>query len=227
VLNQKQFLGCLAEVDTVLFKAADNSECQRFHKDTQLTAILLLGVRCSSLLRALLILFDSGATDAFQVVLRAFEEAWYLAFYLRFVDNGTQASKWLAEQGGTWSVPLGDLIAFAKERGAPNPTIGRDYGRLSEVAHPTKAAAMNSTTNCGERLGFVEATAKLEEERQNEEARFPDALYRLVWLLLDEDKKFIPLHITPKELPLSWKFCDGSKKLEDPKSSAPDVAKGD
>ena len=146
-------------------------------------------------------------------MLRAFEEAWYLAFYLRFGDNSPTASKWLAEKGGSWSVPLGELIAFAKERGAPDPTMGRDYGRLSEVAHPTKAAAMNSVTLCGERLGIDGASAELVEERQNEEARFPDALYRLVWLMLDQDKKFIPVHVK-RDVPLCWKLCEGDKRLE-------------
>ena len=34
------------------------------------------------------------------------------------------------------------------------PTLGRDYGRLSEVAHPTKSAAFNSVTKLS-RLGFA------------------------------------------------------------------------
>lgn len=182
--------------------------------DSQLTAVVLLLLRCCSLLRSLLILFQSGETDGFQVVLRAFEEAWYLAFYLRFGDNRPTASKWLAEKGGSWSAPLGELIAFAKERGAPDPTTGRDYGRLSEVAHPTKAAAMNSVTLRGERLGIDGASAELVEERQNEEARFPDALYRLVWLMLDQDKKFIPVHLKREDVPRCWQFCEGDKRLE-------------
>jgi hypothetical protein len=92
--------------------------------------------------------------------------------------------------------------------------MGRDYGRLSEVAHPTKSAAMNSVTLCGARLGIGGADAELVEEHKNEEARFPDALYRLLWLMVDQDKKFIPLHVNPKNVPLSWKFCDGDERLE-------------
>jgi hypothetical protein len=219
-LDFDQFAECLNEIDRVLFKVADHEDCQRFHKDSQLTAVVVLSLRCSSLLASLVILFKSGATDAFQVVLRAFEEAWYLGFYLRFAENAGLAAKWLAEKGGTWSVPLGELIAFAKERGAPEPTMGRDYGRLSEVSHPTKAAAMNSVTSCGERLGFKEAKAELMEERKNEEARFPDALHRLLWLLLDEDKRFISVHVTQNDVPLSWKFVDGDSRLEAPSQGA-------
>jgi hypothetical protein len=90
----------------------------------------------------------------------------------------------------------------------------RDYGRLSEVAHPTKSAAMNSATLCGARLGIEGASAELIAEHQNEEARFPDALYRLLWVLVDQDQKFIPLHVAASDVPLCWKFCKGDERLE-------------
>jgi hypothetical protein len=213
-LDYEQIGACLEEIDRALFRVADHEDCQRFHVDTQLTAVVLLLLRCSSLLRALLILFRSGETDAFQVVLRAFEESWYLAHDLRLAEHSGRASRWLAEENDSWAARLGKLITFARGRGLPNPSIGRDYGRLSEVAHPTKSAAMNSVTLCGARLGIDGADAELVEERKNEEARFPDALYRLLWLMVDQDKKFIPLHVEAKNVPLSWKFCDGEKRLE-------------
>ncbi len=220
-VNFEQFTVCLDEVDFALFKVAERDECNRFHVDSQLTAVVLLLARCSSLLRSLMTLLRSGETDSFQVVLRAFEEAWYLAFYLRFGDNDATAAKWLAEKSGTWSVPLGDLIIFAKDRGAPDPTIGRDYGRLSEVAHPTKAAAMNSATLCGERLKIEGASAELVEERRNEELRLPDALNRVVWLMLDQDKRFIPLGLKQESLAKCWKFCACDQQVE----SAPSAPK--
>jgi hypothetical protein len=105
-------------------------------------------------------------------------------------------------------------MEFAKERGLPDPTMGRDYGRLSLVAHPTKSAAENSVALCGTRLRIAGADAELVEERKNEEARFPDALYRVFWLMVDQDKKFIPLRVKATDVPLCWKFCDGDKRLE-------------
>jgi hypothetical protein len=210
-LDHKQFDACLNEIDSVLFRLADHDDCQRFNKDSQLSAVILLLVRCSSLLRSLLIIFRSDAVDAFQVVVRAFEESWYLAYYLRFAENNGKAARWLAGENDSWSADLGALMDFAKERGLPSPSMGRDYGRLSEVAHPTKSAAMNSVTLTAVRLGIEGADGELVEERKSEEARFPDALYRLVWLMVDEDKKFIPLHLKPTDVPLCWKFCDGDK----------------
>jgi hypothetical protein len=213
-LDRTQFAACLNEVDRCLFNAASHEDCNGFHKNTQLTAVLTLLVRCSSLLRSLLQLFESGATDSFQVVLRAFEESWYVAFYFRFQDQHVTAAKWQAEIGGKWSPPISELVEFAKARGVPEPTMGRDYGRLSEVAHPTKSAAFNSVTLCGARLQIPAAIAELAEERKNEEDRFPDALYRLVWLMLDGDRQFIALHISEKDLPLCAKYVKLDKHLE-------------
>jgi len=213
-LDKKLFADCLDEMDRCLFNAAAHDDCAGFHKNTQLTAVLTLLVRCSSLLRSLLQLFESGATDSFQVVLRAFEESWYLAFYFRFQDQHVNAAKWQADVGGKWSPPIGELVEFAKARGVPEPTMGRDYGRLSEVAHPTKSAAFNSVTLCGARLKIPAAIAELAEERKNEEDRFPDALYRLVWVMLDGDKGFIALHISEKDLPQCSKYVELDKHSE-------------
>lgn len=213
-LDYEQIGACLDEIERALFRVADHGDCQRFHLDTPLTAVVLLLLRCSSLLRSLLALFRSGEADAFQVVLRAFEESWYLAHYLRFAEHSGRAARWLAGENDSWSADLGTLMTFARERGLPNPSMGRDYGRLSEVAHPTKSAAMNSVTLCGARLGIDGADGELIEERQNEEARFPDALYRLLWLMVDQDNKFIPLHVKPTDVPLCWKLCGGDKRLE-------------
>ncbi len=213
-LDIKLFADCLDEMDRCLFNAAAHDDCAGFHKNTQLTLVLTLLVRCSSLLRSLLQLFESGATDSFQVVLRAFEESWYLAFYFRFQDQHVNAAKWQAEVGDQWSPPIGELVEFAKARGVPEPTLGRDYGRLSEVAHPTKSAAFNSVTLCGARQKIPAAITELAEERKNEEDRFPDALYRLVWVMLDADKEFIALHISEKDLPNCSKYVELDKHSE-------------
>jgi hypothetical protein len=213
-LDHEQVEACLNEIDHALFKVADHNQCQLFHAETQLSAVLMLLVECCSLLRSLLILFRSGETDAFQVVLRAFEESWYLAHDLRLVEHKGRASRWLAEENDSWAARLGRLMAFARARGLPDPTMGRDYGRLSEVSHPTKSAAMNSVTRCGARLGIDGADAELVEERENEEARFPDALYRLLWLMVDQDARFISVHMKASDVPRCWKFCDGNNRLE-------------
>lgn len=215
-LGCNEVAACLDEIDRELFRAAAHVDCEGFHKDSQMTAVLVLLVRCSSLLRSSLLLFENRASDGFQVVLRAFEEAWYLSVILRFADQADKVRRWHEEENGTWSPPLSELKAFAKERGVADPSSGRDYGRLSEVAHPTKSAALNSVTLCGSRFGLPEAKGELEEEYRNEEERFPDALYRVVWAMTDGDGRFVPLYIDRKNLPLSWKLVEGDKHVEGP-----------
>ena len=144
-------------------------------------------------------------------MLRAFEESWHLALYFRFKDQSVNAAKWQAELPGQWSPPIGELVAFAKDLGVPEPTMGKDYGRLSELTHPTKSAAFNSVTLCGARLQIAAAISEMAEECKNEEERFPDALYRLVWVMLDGDERFIPLHISKRDLPQSAKYVDLDK----------------
>jgi hypothetical protein len=222
--DKNAIVECLDEIDRCLYGAAEHVDSEGFHKDTQLTAVLILLVRCSSLLRSLVQLFESGSTDSFQVVLRAFEEAWYLALYYRFKDQNVNAAKWQAEVPGQWSPPIGDLVKFAKGRGVAEPTLGKDYGRLSEVAHPTKSAAFNSVTLCGARFGIKAAIDEMAEERKNEEDRFPDALYRLVWVMLDGDDKFIPLNIAKDKLPKSAKYVE-LEKHSDPKAQETDPPK--
>lgn len=66
-LDIKLFTGCLDEIDRCLFNAAAHEDCGGFHRNTQLTAVLTLLVRCSSLLRSLLQLFESVSTDSFKL----------------------------------------------------------------------------------------------------------------------------------------------------------------
>jgi hypothetical protein len=212
----KEMDACLDEVDRELFRVADHDECKRFHNDTRLTAVLLLFLRCSSLLRSLLTMFRSRQSDGFQAVLRAFEEAWNLAYDLRFVDQNDKTVKWLAESKDTWSADIQKIKQHSVNRGIAEPIMGRVYGRLSEVSHPTKSAALNSVTLCGQRLKIKGADAELAAEYENEALCLPDAFYRLVWLMLDGDKVFIPCHVKKENLPLTWKFVDGDKRLEPP-----------
>jgi hypothetical protein len=77
--------------------------------------------------------------DGFDPVLRAFEEAFYLAHELRLSVSADKAVAWLRGDKDTWGGKIGVIVEFAKKRGHPGPNIGRDYGLLSELAHPLEA----------------------------------------------------------------------------------------
>jgi hypothetical protein len=95
-LDDEHIRQCLDEIEAALFKVADGEECQRFNKDTQLTATLLLLLRMSSLIRPLLVLLKSEDFDGFDAVLRAFEESYYLPHEFRLSARKDRASAWLA-----------------------------------------------------------------------------------------------------------------------------------
>jgi hypothetical protein len=205
-LEAKQVRGCLDEIQSELFNAADDEECQRFHKDTQLTATLLLLARMLSLIRPLLLLQESGDYDAFDGVLRAFEETWYLGHEFRLAARKDRAIAWLAGQDNTWKAKIGALIEFAKGRGHNAPTMGADYNLLSELAHPTRTAAENSLAICMVRHGIDGAIQQLAEQPKMKGERIRYALYRLVWLMTDEDDKFIKIPADIKKMPECERF---------------------
>lgn len=213
-LDPEQIRNCLDEIESELFKVADSDECQRFHKDTQLTAILLLLLRMSSLIRPLLLLFESRDFDGFDAVLRAFEETWYLGHEFRLIASNDKATAWLRRDKDTWGAKISVLTEFAKGRGHPGPIIGRDYGLLSELAHPTRTAAENSVTLCGVRRGIDGAKAELADSEKNNGERIRYALYRLAWLVSDQDAQFIKILVAPKNMPLCEKFVETYDHIE-------------
>jgi hypothetical protein len=203
-LDPKPILQCLDEVESELFRVADNDECQRFHKHSQLTAVLLLLLRTSSLLRSMTLLVQfSDLEDGFHLVARGFEETWNLAHDLRLSLHHDKAIRWLAGENDSWSARIAVLVKFAIGRGHLEPTLARDYGLLSELAHPTRSAAENSVTLCGVRMGIDGAEAEIATEQENCEKRVTATLYRLLWLVLDQDAKFIAIPVDENNMPVS------------------------
>jgi hypothetical protein len=205
-LDAKQVRSCLGEMQSEIFSAAEDAECERFHKDTQLTATLLLIARMVSLIKPLIILQESGDYDAFDGALRAFEETWYLGHELRLVARKDRAIAWLAAKDNSWKAKIGVLIEFAKSRGHKASTMGADYNLLSELAHPTRIAAENSLAICMVRQGIAGAKEQLAEQPKMKGERITYALYRLVWLMTDQDDKFIKIPVDIKKMASCEKF---------------------
>jgi hypothetical protein len=216
VADLHQIRRCLDELDRELFRIADDPECERFHQNTQLTAVLLLLLRSSSLLRSLTSLIEVPTSeDAFHLVLRGFEESWNIAHDLRLRGHHDRAENWLAQRKDSWSARISALVAFAMGRGHPGPQLGRDYGSLSELAHPTRSAAENSTTLCGVRLGIPGAAETVVvEEHENCLKRLEYGLYRLLWLAADQDVKFIVIPMEMDRSPESTAFLDAYEDVE-------------
>jgi hypothetical protein len=207
-IDHEQIRRCRDEVERVLFRVANHDDCKRFHEETQLTAVVFLLVRCASLLDSLVLVFQSRNLDGFHPILRAFEEAWNLAHELRLNEQHAKAIKWLAEANDTYLASISVLNEFVKSRGQHEPPLGRDYGSLSELSHPTRSAAMNSVGVALLRLGSEGAEVEFRKAEENDRLRIPYALHRLIWLMIDQDPRFIPLPVDTSKMPLSMKFFE-------------------
>ncbi len=122
--------------------------------------------------------------------------------------------KWFAAKDKSWSAWIGALIDFAVGRGHRDPTLGRDYGSLSELAHPTRPAAENSVTLCAVRMKIDGAEDAIVEESENCDRRITAALYRLLWLILDQDAKFITIPVNEERMPVSSEFVKKYKYVD-------------
>jgi len=208
-LNYEQIRQCRDEVERELFMVANHDHCKRFHEETQLTAVVFLLIRCTSLLDSLVLIFQSRNLDGFQPVLRAFEESWNLAHELRLKEQRAKAIKWLAEANNTYLASIPVLNEFVKSRGDHQPPLGRDYGSLSELSHPTRSAAMNSVGTALLRLGSEGAEAEFRRAEENDQLRIPYALHRLIWLVIDQDDpRFISMPADTNHMQLAMKFFE-------------------
>jgi hypothetical protein len=80
--NYDQIFGCLDELDRELLRIGAE-QCDFLRRRNQHTAVVLLLLRSSSLLRSVVRLYRSVELDAFDAVRRAFFESWQLAFQFR------------------------------------------------------------------------------------------------------------------------------------------------
>ena len=209
---------CLNETEAELLRIG-SAKCNKLRDDTQLSAVTFLLLRATSLLRSMLDLVATDQLDSYDAVRRAYLETWLLAFEFRLEDSGPEAAKWHAMRGSSWSADIRKLETFTKSQGIKAPELGRDYGGLSELAHPTRSAAQNSLAVITGRYGDSVARDSLRKAKlEFEERDLPETLYRFVWLILDESRGLINIEVDAKNLPVILTYAE-----EYNKSSGADV----
>lgn len=205
-LNYEQIDRCLIEAERELLRVGEQ-RCERLTQNSQLLAVILLLLRCASLLRSMTQLYRSEDLDAFDAVRRALLETWNLAFQFRMQNQVRQVGMWLARRPDSWSAALRDLEEYARNRGHQAPGLGQLYGNLSNLAHPTRDAAENSVALTLKRLAIPNADDHtLAEALANFEGKSSALLYRLLWLVLDQDAALVPLHINEQNMPEAVAF---------------------
>jgi len=177
-------------------------------EESQLSAVILLLLRCISLFRSMLDLFQTNRLDAFDAVRRAHLESWFLAFHLRLREQNGDAGRWLARRAGSWTADIGRLEDYARARGNNAADLRNDYGLLSELSHPTRNAAENSASVSLWRLGLNEDVNTVERAIENLERSIPSMLYRLLWLAFDEHDTLVPLGLSDENAPGAMALCE-------------------
>lgn len=130
-------------------------------------------------------------------------------------DSSAKAARWLAKQGDSWSPDINKLQDYAQSRKEGVHKLGKHYGDLSSMAHPTRDAAENSASLVTKRHGVNTEVNAIERATLAFESELPELLYRLFWLLLDGDAVFIPLYIDEAQVPTAIEFADQYAPAED------------
>jgi hypothetical protein len=197
----------LNEVQAELLKIA-STKCNHLHDQSQLSAVIFLLLRATSLFRSLLSLLSAGPLDAYDPVRRAYLETWLLAFEFRLEGLQSKTAAWHAGKPKSWSPNIGILQKYAQSEGIAELMLGKDYGGLSEAAHPTKCAAGNSVAVITAPHGELVARTSLLEAKANFEGRdVPEMMYRFLWLTVEERAGLIRIDVNTSALPTVVRFA--------------------
>jgi hypothetical protein len=96
---------------------------------------------------------------------------------------------------------LGKITAFEAAHDLVAVSYGSNYGGLSEVSHPTKAATENSLVTVTTLHGNPDSKRNLDLGKQilaHEDA--PGQMYHLIWTVLARANDLISLHIEPEDV---------------------------
>jgi len=200
-LNHGYFLNCCQETQKELLRVG-LEKCKGLKDDTQLSAVILLLARCFSILQAMPPLLSSEALDVYDSARRSLSEAWLLAFQFRFKDKHDKAKRWLDRRDDSWKADKNALIEFANSRRADPIDLKKFYSGLSRLAHPTRDAAENSGNLVAKLFGKHADAPSIETIKAKLELEKYEDLYRVLWLLLDQDTGFIALPIDDSKLPI-------------------------
>jgi len=203
------YLSCLKESEADLVKIG-RTKCNRLRDQSQLSAVICLLIRATSLFRSALSLVKNGQLDACDAVRRAYLETWLLAFEFRLEGSQEKTARWHNGKDKSWSANVSRLAKFLKSQGIES-MLGRDYGGLSNMAHPTKNAALTSVVLVTAPLGgctSVERATLVQARTSLESEDIPMMMYRLLWLIIEERTGLIPIEAELSALPMSVSYVN-------------------
>lgn len=199
-LIEEEIRASLDELENVFLRVGAE-RCKCLEEASQHSAFLRLGVRAVSLLRGMLPLLRSDTLDSYDAVRRAFLETWQLQFEFRLTSGGPKVAKWFAGQPGSWNLDFGRTANFIESLGRERPQYGREYGDLSELAHPTAAATANSCAVASVRRGMSSAAREIETALAEFAEDHTGLLIREIWIVDACGQDLIDVHIQPSQIP--------------------------
>ena len=202
------YFGYLRESEAELLKIGI-AKCNGFHDQTQLSAVIFLLLRATSLFRSGLSILANGPLDAYDAVRRAYLETWLLAYEFRLEGSQPKTARWHNRIPKSWSPDFQLIEAYTKAQGITEPMLGKDYGGLSEAAHPTKSAAENSFATITAPRGEPIARASLIAAKTHCECKdVPMTMYRFIWLITQEQSGLIRIEADMTALPTADTFAN-------------------
>lgn len=181
--------GCLDELEYEYLKVGVE-HCKGLEDHSHLSSFLMLGIRSICLLRGMLRLADPQFLDAYDSVRRSFIESWQLQFEFKLRDSVAKTQKWLEGQQ-EWQADRRKLEGLiAKLQGGP-AGFAREFGDLSEMAHPTLQATVNSVSIASTLAGVNPHPQRLEEEFNKLAQDYAGMVNRVIWLTLHTCAEFI------------------------------------
>lgn len=147
--------GILTELTREFLRRAS----EEFDQDpeSQTMACLYLATRSASLLCGMGKLLAPTTLDSFEVMTRGYLEARDLLMTFRFDEEGTRdkIGYWFDGKVQTpWKADHDKCNNFWKRQGFPGADLGKNWSKMTTLAHPTKYAVQNSLV-CASRWAAV------------------------------------------------------------------------
>jgi hypothetical protein len=190
--------------------------CNLLNDETPLSAFLLLGLQCTSLLKALLLLLrPSAELSGCAAIERAFVEACQLQTEFRCLDTQTKTkiANWFKSKGESWKSDKGKLNAFMEAQKGTG--FGREYGDFSVAAHPTVIACRHSVAIVTGVLGLHENPQQVVNHMEMRFQNYENLLHRELWNAFAKHADLMEIPIEPANLPLCRQFIDDFIKLRE------------
>jgi hypothetical protein len=184
-----------------------STHCHNLKDVSQLSAFILLGLRCTSLLKSLVVLIQPTISLAgCDAVERAFLEACQLQLEFRFLDSKKKVEDWFSGRGDSWRSDKGKLGTFVEAQKGTG--FGREYGDFSVSTHPTVGACRSSVALVTCARGDNANPHQIQESIEIRSGDYANLLFRAIWTAFADEPRLMTVPIERPNLPHCVAYVD-------------------